>query len=94
MGVFSAEQPMNVGYTKGESLQKCKRDYEAEIDRLKRKLLTSGRLLSALEDYAEFDYIHGNAQMSYSSLVGGLYIEQKAIQKSIEAIQEEWEREK
>lgn len=83
-----------MGESKSAVQQNCRRDYEAEIARIRKRNGATSELLISLERYIGEYGRYGREQFTLPSLYGSLMLEMKAQQKLIEQIQEDWEREK
>lgn len=74
-------------------LEKCKRDYEAEIERFQTKQKATSSLIMAVEGYIDLNG-HGNRTFTLTELYGRLSLEMKSQGKTIVELQELWEQEK
>ena len=92
MGVFFEE----ANYPQGQQTQgieRCKRDYEAEIARLVQLKKVTDNLEKAVEEYIDL-HGRGNRQFTLTELYGSIILESMDMDKSITQLQENWEREK
>ena len=91
MGVFDEGN-----YPSGQGMkasQECKRDYEAEIARIRSRAQATEKLRQAVEGYVDVNG-RGNKPFTLTELYGSLCLETRDFDKAITELQEIWEREK
>ena len=74
--------------------EKCRRDYEAEIEALQKRKFATSHLLEAMDLYLDVYGRYGRDQFTLPSLYGSLMLEMKEQGKIIEQLQAAWEQEK
>lgn len=92
MGVFSGGNECNEAMAPMK-MERCKRDYEAEIARVKNQQAASTRLARAVEEYIELNG-RGNRDFTLTSLYGALLLEIRDQDRGIGNLQEQWEQDK
>jgi len=91
MGVFEESG----GYSEtAKSVERCKRDYEAEIAKAQQDLDVTAKLRKALDEYLEIHGHHGRDTFTLPSLYGSLALSEKRTEKAIFQIQKAWENDK
>lgn len=92
MGVFNEGGGYpDQGNTK---IERCKRDYEADIARMNERRKATVALKTALEGYVDLHGAYGQNTFTLTGLYGSLALEERSIFRDIELTQEAWENDK
>lgn len=92
MGVSDdSNYPQGMG--KSAAPLKCKRDYEGDINLIRRKQESSKLLYSGILDYIDHWGL-GSKAFTLTELFGALSLEIRAADKAVYELQKEWEAEK
>uniref|UniRef100_A0A6H1ZZS1 Uncharacterized protein n=1 Tax=viral metagenome TaxID=1070528 RepID=A0A6H1ZZS1_9ZZZZ len=75
-------------------IERCKRDYEAEIAKGRQGLEVTAKLRKALDEYLEIHGHYGRETFTLPALYGSLALSERQIEKTIFQIQEAWENDK